>query len=77
MSANHYNFTLTDAGTAGSEGHTVTVMARVTSIATGDLEPGAEYVLEEPAANAYIGNGVLIVDEIRLGHDIIIGDGTP
>ena len=72
MSANHYNFTMTDAGTAGSEGHTVTVMARVSSAADGDWDQ-----LDEPAANAYIGNGVLIVDEIRLGHDIIIGDGTP
>ncbi len=72
MSANHYNFTLTNAGTYGSEGHTATVMARVSSFAEGD---GTQ--LPDAAANAYIGNGVLIVDEIRLGHDIIISDGTP
>ncbi len=72
MNANHYNFTMTNVGTAGSEGHTVTVMARVKSQAEGD---GTH--LKDAAANAYIGSGALIVDEIRLGHDIVIGDGTP
>jgi hypothetical protein len=61
---------MTNVGTAGSEGHTVTVMARVKSQAEGEWDQ-----LDEPAANAYIGSGALIVDEIRLGHDIIIGDG--
>ncbi len=67
MSANHFNFILTDAGTNGSLGHTIDVEAQVSSSDSGETTEGGSY---DGAANATIGNGSIVVDEVRLAKDI-------
>jgi len=67
MSANHFNFILTNAGTNGSLGHTIDVEAQVSSSDGGETTDGGSYIGD---ANATIGNGSLVVDEVRLAKDI-------
>jgi hypothetical protein len=79
MSANHFNFILTNVGTNGSEGHTIDVVARVTSSTSGstvDDEGNPITDNYEAEANATLGNGSLVVDEVRLGQDILLDDGS-
>ncbi len=80
MNANHFNFILTDLGAAGAEGHTVDVRARVATVETGSTSDGntgdADDGSYEAEANATIGNGSLVVDEVRLARSINL-QGTP
>jgi hypothetical protein len=80
MNANHYNFILTDVGTYGAGGHTVDVMVRTSSETSGStigddgmplLDENGESVIKYNAgANAILGNGSLVVDEVRLAKEL-------
>ena len=83
MNANHYNFILTDVGTYGSGGHSVDVMVRTTSSETGSsVDEFGEPVVDEfgdpkyeATANAILGNGTLVLDEVRLARELDL-EGT-
>jgi hypothetical protein len=68
MSANHFNFILTDLG-AGGDGHTIDVTARIATSESGESDGGSY----EANANATIGKGVVVVDEVRLAKEIVLG----
>lgn len=73
MSANHYNFILTDVGTYGAGGHTVNVFVRTSSSTSGSTVDDLGNPITDnydAQANAIVGNGALVVDEVRLARDI-------
>lgn len=73
MSANHYNFILTDVGTYGSGGHTVDVFVRTSSSTSGSTVDDEGNTIDdnyEAQANAILGNGALVVDEVRLAREL-------
>lgn len=73
MNANHYNFILTDVGTYGAGGHTVDVMVRTSSSTSGSTIDDMGIVIDDnysANANAILGNGSLVVDEVRLAKEL-------
>ena len=73
MNANHFNFFLTDVGTYGSGGHSVDVMVRTSSDTSGSSIDDEGNVIDDnfaANANAILGNGSLVVDEVRLAKGI-------